>query len=166
MTFSSQNNLDIKAKLRDEALRLRDKYDVSSLADLERLAKEEYGVREVVRTPLAYKCPVTIGSRSCASHIFYYSLSREVERSSLAHEIGHVVAGHQTNRKNLSGIEEDEANYFAKELRGISSLRQNLTLFLGGSLAVPLTFVVPFIRISEEIKLKARGISDDIIAMI
>lgn len=161
----TSSNFDIKSHLRDEALRLRANYDTSSTADLERIAREEYGTR-VFRTILAHKCPVSIGSKKAGTSIFYYSLSREVERSILAHEIGHVAAGHLSYRDIDRSSHEEEANYFASQLRDISIARQRSTLLLGGLISVPLLFVSPFTLEREIKRLKDLGVSDDTIARI
>ncbi len=119
-----------RQKLRSEALRLRAKYHTSSLADLEKIAKEEYGVRKVVRTDSRDKSCFVLRMDDGSTYIAYPADSGILSRSSLAHEIGHLAAGHP-DMPNLHPYDgEMEAEYFS------SRLILNMPLIFGFLLAL------------------------------
>lgn len=75
-----------------EAKRLREKYPVRTIEDVETLARREYGIVPT-RTPLALPCNKVL-EYGGVPHIFYDGPNTLAALSNLGHEIGHVAGGH------------------------------------------------------------------------
>ena len=118
-------------KIREEAMRVRAKYNPHSITDLENLAESEYGIR-VIPTPYAIRNSKTGCRDDGLPFIIYSSIRGDEERFSLAHEIGHTGAGHfEGEEMRQKVMAEIEADFFASTLLGMGYLRyfisKNLT---------------------------------------
>ena len=113
--------------LEAEVKQLRGRYNPRSVKDLVEIARKEYGVRHVVRTPLVHH-DVFGWVDGDPPIILYYSEFRFLEVYALAHEIGHVALGHLDRNKARLPLEqgEAEADYFAYSLTRVSPLKVNL----------------------------------------
>ena len=110
-------------KIREEAMRVRDKYNPRSVADLENLASSEYGIR-VIPTPYAIKNSKTGCRDDGLCFIIYSSIMGDGEGFSLAHEIGHTGAGHfEGEEMRQKVMAEIEADFFASTLLGMGYLK-------------------------------------------
>jgi len=110
-------------QLAGEAQSVREKYRPQTAEDLEQIAREEYGVAHVVRTPLA-KSQVIKERGSGNLFIFYNAFYEPYLPIVLGHEIGHIAALHlKTRSRNLrkeqKEIQEQEADYYAACLNDI-----------------------------------------------
>ncbi|MBI2499520.1 hypothetical protein HYV88_04735 [Candidatus Woesearchaeota archaeon] len=110
---------NIVEKLDIEIDRLRVKYKPKSTDDLERIARNEFGVVNVIKTPMVNSGRVVKDDES-GLYIFCHA---ELERYGplvLGHEIGHIVAGHLNGHRPQAAIREEEADYFSAGLNDIS----------------------------------------------
>ena len=143
-------------KLESEVDRIRTRYDPKSTEDLVKSAKNEYGVREVVNTPLV--CNASRVSRVGKDlYIFYHATFKPRERHALGHEIGHIAAGHLDGRPE-SWEQESEANYFSQRLNGISPSKYWTYLAVGAVLSFREDVLNPFRRTKEIERLKRLGV--------
>ena len=120
---------EIRTSLEDQASSFRENYAPLNVDKLKCLAKEEFGAK-VVHTPLG------LGSKCTRTEerifIFYFATLKLYEPITLAHEIGHIAAGHlsdrmpQTRKEWWDGlpIRESEADYFLLKLLGISCVKR------------------------------------------
>lgn len=109
-------------RIETEADKVKAKYNPKSVQDLERIAKEEYGVIEVVKTPLILIS--TVINAKDGVYIFYNASFGPYEPLTLGHEIGHIAAGH-FNGGHQPGFftREVEADYFSQLVNSVSSAR-------------------------------------------
>lgn len=122
--------------IKEEADRVGTKYNPKTSQDLERIAKEEYGVKKVVKTPLVLVSGVVVNAKD-GLYIFYNASFESCEPFVLGHEIGHIAAGH-FNGKHQPGLftREFEADYFSQLLNGISPAKFYSLLTIEGALMV------------------------------
>lgn len=115
-----------------EVDRLRTKYNPKTTDDLVKIAEDEFGA-QVVNTPLGLS---SLWKKTDAGlFIFYFASFKPYEPITLAHEIGHLVAGHHDDRlrafdsetyaKGL-GVREKEADYFSARLNNVSQFRMGV----------------------------------------
>ncbi|MFC1698108.1 ImmA/IrrE family metallo-endopeptidase [Nanoarchaeota archaeon] len=146
-------------RIEKAAERIKDKYNPKTTEDLIQIAKEEYGVNEVIYSPVflgsaAYRINNDI-------YIFYNRTIKPYERFAISHEIGHIAAGHLNGLKNPGFFTcEFEADYFAQLINNSSAIKHNL---LRTADAIFLTYQMikyPFIRKKEIQKLKELGLEE------
>ena len=152
--------LEIKKGLKNEAERLRRKYNPKSVEDLERIAKEEYGIKEVVATPLVYDASMYIRLNNDDAYILYYATFKPYGPLVLAHEMGHHVAKHRSDRWINPFLEEEEADYFSMQVNGFSSEQYAYYELIEGLLGIKAMVYSLLRKKAEIIKLKKRGLGD------
>lgn len=106
--------------IRKEALKIRSEYPISTLEDLENIARTEYGVAGVIHTPLAWKQARAVTRIDGKRFIFYYDFGKLYTPIALSHEIGHFAAKHQDGYNPNRLIKEVEADSFAAGLLDMS----------------------------------------------
>jgi len=114
-------------KLDFEVERLKRKYPPINIQTLDTLAREEFDAN-VVRTPLGWMSKV-VKSES-GLFIFYYGSFKPYESLALAHEIGHIVAGHLDGYNPGLEIKEREADYFSAQINDVSLSKLNSFRFM------------------------------------
>jgi len=144
---------EVVERLDSEIDRLRTKYDPKTATDLERIAKDEYGAKEVINTPLTISIMGTsfTFSKSGELYIVYYASFKPFEPLALSHEIGHIAAGHFNEHRPESSVREEEANYFATGLIGVSLSKLHLYCFVD-AVASEKDHVLNLFRRRREIK--------------
>lgn len=127
MEFSSlELPRDRRLEIACEADRVKRKYHPQTVEDLERIAVEEYGVAQVIRTPLADPSGL-VRDQNSNLILFYHAWQEANLPLFLGHEMGHVALGHaeklpwvfQNETEYL--IWEAEADHFSARLNSISS---------------------------------------------
>jgi len=112
-------------RLETEIEKIKTKYNPKTIEDLIKVAMNEYGVVNVIKTPLVCDASITTKNRK-NFYIFYYASFKPHEMHTLGHELGHIASGHFNRIKfELSDL-EDEADYFSAKLCGISLIKYKI----------------------------------------
>lgn len=148
---------EVVERINDEVSRLREKYNPSSVADLEKIAKNEYGVVKVINTPLVLFKSV-INSSSDGFRIFYHASFKPYGPLLLGKEIGRIFMGNLNDDSTFNLGPQSEADYFSRRLNDVSLVTSTLyeelnTLFITGKLLI--TNIT-----GEKQKLKENGLYD------
>lgn len=154
----------ITERLDTEVDRLRTKYDPKATDDLVKIAEDEYGAR-VVNTPLGLS---SMWKKTDAGlFIFYFASFQPYEFITLAHEIGHLAAGHHNDRLRTSDqetyaktleVREKEADYFSARLNNVSQFRMEVYRGIEAVLRLK-DHILTALRYKEEVeKLRQQGV--------
>lgn len=144
-------------RMEEEAEKIRIKYNPRSSRDLERVAKEEYGVLEVTRTPLVLAS--TVINRDNGLYIFYNFTFKPYGPLALAHEIGHITAGHQSGQRVPSFFtREFEADYFSQLINNVSPAKFYAWLAVDSALMLKQLVTPPFSKEKEVERLQQLGV--------
>lgn len=127
-------NAETIERLETEADRLRTRYYLKTTADLERIARDEYGVVSVIKTPLACDYSKLVRYED-KLYLFYHASFTPRETHALGHELGHIAAGHLNGRKPKLSVQEEEADYFSQRLNGVSPSQYWLYLSIDAGLS-------------------------------
>lgn len=114
---------DICGKIEAEAARLRQKYYPMNINDIEKLAKEEYGVSGVFYTKFAVPSGIIFWNGGI---YVVYSGSEINLPFALGHEVGHLALGHLGNLVLSNDEKEGQANIFSAHLNGVTSVTLDL----------------------------------------
>lgn len=144
-------------RIEEEADKVRGKYHPETSQDLERVAKEEYGVIEVVKTPLVLASIVK--NTESGLYIFYNASFEPYESLTLGHEIGHIAAGH-FNERHQPGFftREFEADYFSQLINNVSPVKFYTWLTIDSALMANELVTRPFVKKREVERLKDLGV--------
>lgn len=110
----------VKRYLDSEIKRLKCKYDTKRTSELEKIAIKEYGVSNIINSSI-----IDISKAKKTQngiYILYHAKFKPYEPLVLAHEIGHIAAGHLDKReeKLYEKEMEEEADYFSINLNEVS----------------------------------------------
>lgn len=148
---------DSQEKIDAEISRLHLKYTLETVQELEIIAKEEYGVQDVIESRAVF-VPTVIQCEESNLYILYNGLFNQGKRLSLGHEIGHVFMNHFEEHKSIF-TEEAEANYFSAKLNKIPTFHYYMLSLFYDVIDVWVESVRhPFIKEREIKKLKERNL--------
>ena len=149
--------VEIAEHLDREVFEIRAEFGEINVRSLEIIAKERYGVKAVVDTPLALWNSYVVDTWN-GLYIFYNAPFERYKPLALGHEIGHIAAGHFDG--NASGIleEEDEADYFSAKINNVSLNELRFCRWVDSTLFFKDLVLYPFRKKKEVKRLQGMGV--------